>query len=370
MKMIQQHTADTESGFVLVTALTMLGLLTLMSLGMFYSSRSATQTSATAQSSTEAYYYAETAVNYISWAMANDAEFDSFNYPAGSYQHGAFAEPPTLNANIDGDYREWGAFLWHPGPLLRNSDSGDGITGQVKYFDNSPMDGRALCFEDANIFPNCIDVSLSTGDAKRKAAEPALFQISVRLPRYIKLEIAADGSITPSIPQLPHRGPASTPVAGPVIGEDIPDNGAIVWLTAADPNNPNRDIEIFPLDPTNILNPPSPPLYGGAFPSPASCAGGTMADCPCDYSGANGGVAINLGTDVACDAHANASAQDGLNGALNLAAANYPVLGGAYDSAGTGASNMGRWVTSYSIVAYAIGYVNGRPSHLIRAVIR
>jgi len=350
-----------ESGFVLVAALTMLSLLTLMVLGMFHSSKSATQTSGVAQTSTEAYYYAETAVNYISWAMANDAELDSFQYSTGAYQHGAFNEPPTvaagLNTSVDGDYREWGAFMWHPGPLTI-SDSGDGIVGQVKYFDNSPMDQRALCFEDATVFPNCIDVSLSTGDAKRKAAEPSLFQISVGLPRYIKLEIASDGSITPSIPQLPHRGPTSTPVAGPVVGEDIPNNGAIVWLTAGDPNNANRDIEIYPLDPSNILNPNNPVVYGGALPPPTACLGGSMAvgDCPCDYSGTYGGVAINLGTDVACDAHANASALG--------------VVGGAYDTNGTGANNVGQWTTAYRIVAYAIGYVNGRPSHLIRSVIR
>jgi len=331
---------SSESGFVLATALLLLSLLTLMSLGMFYSSKSAIKTSATAQSSTEAYYYAETAINYISWGLANDAEFDSYNYTAAAYQHGAFNEPPTANANIDGDYREWGSYLWHPGPLVNNSDSGDGATGQIKYFDNSPMDQRALCFEDANIFPNCIDVTLSSRDAKRIAADPSLFQISTRLPRYIKLEIAANGSVTPSIPQMPHRTP-------PVVGGDIPTNGAIVWITAADPVNVNRDIEIFPLDPAG--------LYSGLF-APNACAGGTMADCPCDFDGTHGGVAINLATDTACDAHGNASASG--------------ILGGAYDTNNTGATNMGKWIPAYALVAYAIGYVNGRPSHLIRSVIR
>jgi len=314
----------------------MLSLLTLMSLGMYYASKSASQTSAIAKNSTEAYYYTETAINYVSWGLANDAEFDSYNYAAGTYQHGAFNEPPTINSNIDGDYREWGSYLWHPGPTVKNSDLGNGITGQVKYFDNSPMKDRTICFEDADVFSNCIDVTLSSGDAKRTAADPTMYQISVNLPRYIKLEISPDGSISPSIPKLPHH-------SSPVPGEDIPVNGAIVWLTAADPNNPNRDVEIFPLDPAGLY----PVLL-----APNACAGGTMADtppaCPCDYS------TITLSTDVACDAHGNAN--------VNPAS---PVVGGAYS-----APSMGKWIPTYKLVAYAIGYVNGRPSHLIRSVIR
>ncbi|MDQ6982497.1 MAG: PilX N-terminal domain-containing pilus assembly protein, partial [Mariprofundus sp.] len=68
-------TRGNDRGFVLVTSLILLSLLTLMSVAMFYTNRSATQTSSGAQNSTEAYYYAESAVNYIAWALINDAEF-------------------------------------------------------------------------------------------------------------------------------------------------------------------------------------------------------------------------------------------------------------------------------------------------------
>ena len=346
---------ERERGFVLVTSLVLLSLLTLMSLGMFYSSRSAIQVSSGAQRSTEAYYYSETAINYISWALAYDADFDSFDYSANVYQHGAFAEPPTSNASINGDYREWGAFMWNPGATVKNSDSGGGIAGQVKYFDNSPMKDRAICFEDVNVFSNCIDTRLPVADR----VPIVMFQISVKLPRYIKLEIASDGSITPSIPKLPHRSPSSS-TPGPIVGEDIPNNGAVVWLTAVDPNNPNRDIEIFPLDPTTT----NPQLYGGVVPSLDQCiSGGTMADCPCNKND----IYFDLATTAACDAHGGASGISGLYGTQNQSNGQYPVVNGAYDAIAT---DIGRWTAKYGIVAYAIGYVNGRPSHLIRSVIR
>ena len=303
-----------ECGFVLVTVLVMLALLTLLSLTMYFSGRVATQSSQSAQDTTEGYYYAETAVNYMTWAMANDAEFDSHVY-TGTYIHGRFPEPPNIPSQPSfdptkvGDYKELRAYLWNPGPTAI-SDTGKGITGQVMYFDNSPMNKRvnkrAICFQNAAIH-NCIDVSLSPGGR----FQPTMYHISAKLPRYIKLDMASDGTISPSIPELPHH-------KLPVVGQDIPKNGAIVWITAGDPNNNNHDMEIFPLDPASI--------YGGI--APQSCAGGVLPSCPC-----NSAVQA-FATAQACDA------------------------------------NSGQWLPSYNIVVYAIGYVNGRPSHLLRAVIK
>jgi len=300
-----------ECGFVLVTALIMLSLLTLLSVTMYFGSRTGIKISAASQSSTEAYYYAETAISYISWAIANDAEIDNF-------------DPLLPGGNNNGDYQELGAYLWNPGPTVKNSNSGKGITGQVQYFDNSPMGSRTICFEVASVFSNCIDIALP---AKDRVA-PFMNKISAQLPRYIKLDIDSNGFITPSIPSVPHP-------ATPVPGQDIPINGAIVWITAADTANQDRDIEIFPLDPK------IPQVYSaGTFYSPVACDGtGTMADSPpsCPCKGPIPPAA------AACDAHAN---------------------GDAYITA-----NMGKWVTGYSIVAYAVAYVNGKPSHLLRAII-
>jgi len=312
-----------QRGFVLVTSLVLLGLLTLMSLAMFYSGRVATQTSSTAQSSTEAYYYTETAVNYIAWALANDAEFDNHTY-TGTYVAAPFGDPPkpdTPSPANAGDFNELLGYTFNPGPTGEAGASavdtpGPYTAGQLMYFDNSPMSRRHLCLQDATLFNNCVDVTVDPATR----VEPSMNKISAQLPRYIKLDIAADGSITPSIPSLPHH-------ATPVVGQDIPENGAIVWMTAGDPNpaNANHDIEIFPLAPTV---PPADP-YPGVDP-PSACMGGTLPNCPCDAIN----DAANYAIAVACDA------------------------------------NTGQWLTSYyTLVIYAIGYVNGKPSHILRSVI-
>jgi len=306
-----------ESGFVLVTALIMLSLLTLMSLGMYFTSRTATQTSGTAQSSTEAYYYAETAINYMTWALANDAEFDNFTY-TGAFVASPFGEPNyPANANAIGDREELGSYMWDPGPTAISA-SGNGIIGQLMYFDNTPMGSRVICFEDATIFSNCIDVTV---DPATRVA-PTMYNISTSLPRYIKLDISATGVITPTIPQLPHQDP-------PVVGQDVPQNGAVVWITAGSASNVDRDIEIFPLDPASV--------NGGS--AATACAAGQMPSCPCDFTTI--GAAANP---VACEAHATGDA--------------------------TAAAGRGAWVDGpFPIVIYAIGYVNGKATHLLRAVV-
>jgi len=329
----------TERGFVLVTALIMLSLLTLMSLAMFYANRSATQTSATGQSTTEAYYYAETAVHYIAWALANDAELDNFTY-SGTYQAAPFGEPnvPTTAPAV-GDFTELRTYLWDPGPIGQAGSSAvdtnpsDWTSGQLMYFDNSPLrtdasNYRPICFYAqpdpgtgvALTYPNCIDVLLDADDSRRIAAQPSMGNISTTLPRYIKLKIASTGVVTPSIPSLPHQNP-------PVVGEDIPLNGAIVWLTAVDATDPDKDIEIFPLDPSGL---------NGGF-SPAACDGGLVTTCPCPAP-----VLLPDGSPDPTDPYLTAQACD---------------------------ANTGQWLSNYGVAAYAIGYVNGKASKILRAVI-
>lgn len=306
-----------ERGFVLASSLILLSLLTLMSVAMFYTSRSAIQTSASAQNSTEAYYYAETAINYMSWALINDAEFDSFKGYTGNYIAGAFAEPPEpSNAKNVGDYTELRAYLWHPG-VSKNSD------GQLMYLDNSPMQNREVCFQDAATFANCIDVTVP------KPVQPVMEKISSRLPRYIKLDIDANGNVAPSIPKTPHH-------TTPVVGEDIPKNGAIIWLSAADANNVDHDIEIFPLDPSDKYN---------GVAKPETCAGGTLPDCPCTAPKNISPTPPDYSPDPT-DPNYN-----------------------AYMAAQACDANTGQWLSSYSITVYAIGYVNGKPSHMLRSVI-
>ncbi len=291
-----------QRGFVLPMALIVLTLLTLLALTLYFSGRSGIQTSATAQRSTQAFYFAEAGINYMTWALNNDADFDSFN-AGGAYAFSASEPTFPANAAQVGDYTELLAYLWYPGPAIISDTQAAGKSGQMLYFDNTPMGSRYICAENAANFPNCIDFSLPAS----QRVSPVMANISTHLPRYIKLEMTADGTISPSIPKLPHRTP-------PVVGEDVPKNGAIVWLTAG---TASKDIELFPLDPSD--------LYGGT--NPALCLGGLLPSCPCNRADAA------YTTAQACDA------------------------------------NTGNWLASYGLVAYAIGYVDGRPTAIVRAVV-
>jgi len=289
-----------ERGFVLATSLVMLSLLTLLSLAMYYNASSAIETSRSAQQSTQAYYYAETAIHYMEWAWRNQAEFDSYLYTGGYVHSPAFGEPfyqPTpsnlrpSDAVNRGDRYELNFFTWDPGPTEISDVSPAGTSGQVLYFDNSPMANRAICWP----------ISLcNSGNL------PVMYHISSKipgvqpgLPRYIRLDIDASGKITPEIPKLPHRNP-------PVVGQDIPDNGAVVWLTAGDVS---QDYEIDP-----VISPDTP----------------NSASLACSGSGEPPNTVP--GTATGCD------------------------------------KTNSQW-RHYSVVIYAIGYVDGRASRLLRAVI-
>ena len=272
-----------EQGFVLATSLVMLLLLTMLAVGAMYSGTVAQQTSSVAQKSTQAFYYAETAIHYMTWALANDADFDGVN-------------PSSVPANASsvGDASELFANLSDPGPITLA-----GVGGQVRYFDN-----RAL--NDRN------GITWSTGGS----LSPSFANISTILPRYIKLEISVDGSgnpvVSPSMPAL-----NGSNIHGTTPGTDVPVNGAVVWITAG-------------IEPT----PGAEPVDAETWVPTSLATSGTdcMADalCPC-----------------------NGSASAANDGQI------------CYTDAG-GTSG---WVDSYSIVAYAIGYVDGKAVRMIRAAI-
>jgi hypothetical protein len=372
-----------QRGFILVTALIMLSLLTLLSLGMYMSSRSAIQTSASAQRTTEAYYYAETAINYITWALANDAELDNFTYP-GTYQAGPFGEPnvPSTVATV-GDFTELKTYLWAPGPIGQagssavDTDLTAYTSGQLKYFDNSPLytdanNNRPICFYSevdpgagvSLTYPNCIDILLDPTDSRRISAQPSMENISASLPRYIKLEISSTGVVTPSIPSLPHRNP-------PVAGEDIPLNGAVVWLTATaaetaggiPPPDPDQDIEIFPLDPATDPADLTSGVNGGIDPK----------TCNIDIVDLNG---FPVASDVdgrslqksVCPCTAPNAVYD-VNQIPAYQADPVDVNYAPFMAAQACDANSGKWLSNYRVAVYAIGYVNGKPSKLLRAVI-
>jgi len=279
---------QSERGFVLVTSLIMLTLLTLLSVAMFYNGRTSILVSSSAQQSTEGSYYAQTALNYIIWATRNDAEFDAYDFSGAPVNDSSAVDPaifPALStpssASTVGDWSELTANYWDPGPTVISDTLAAGISGQVMYCDNTPFASRAI------VWPT--------------ATDPTLYHISTSLPRYIRLDIDSSGNVTPSIPALPHA-------ATPVVGADIPNNGAIVWLTTG---NSKMDFEV---DPTRATCSGTPPTYA-----------------------------------VACDAN---PPDANLSGWLLTTG----VLEGKEDQHG--------------IVAYAIGYVEGRPSSVVRAQIQ
>jgi len=302
---------ETERGFVLATSLVMLSLMTLLAIAMYYNSKSAIQISGSAQHSTEGRYYAETGSNYMIWAINNDAEFDSYN--AIVAKSGGFSEPtpyPAVASSV-GDKIELESYYQDPGPTAISDTLSAGTSGQVKYFDNTPMAGRAICVEYTisvpDPFPNCINLKQLPTDR----FAPTLYHISTNLPRYIVLEISSNGVITPSIPTLPHR---ATPVVNdpmaPNIDADVPKNGAIVWLTSG---NSLMDFEVDA--------------------SLAACNAATM---PADVLG--------------CDKNPPTANPDGWLHSVSPFTANNE--------------------DQYGIVVYSIGYVNGRPSSIIRAQIK
>lgn len=295
-----------EEGFVLATSLVILLLLTMLSIGVMYSGSVSQQTSTIARDSTEAFYYAETGINYMGWALNNDAEFDS--YPGTTVvkrASGTFAEPAlpaSPTASTVGDRYELFANMLDPGPTAISDSSAAGTSGQIMYFDNRSI------FDGAGAEVRSVRWPLPT-DGSGNAILPVFANISVSLPRYIKLEIDTNGNITPTIPALPHASP-------PVAGVDVPNNGAIVWVTAG---NETEDAYIY--TPTDINN------------VNASCE--ADINCPC-RTGASPAPAVPYQAGQTCYV---------------------PVSG------------TPSWEYSFNVVAYAIGYVDGKAVRMIRAVI-
>ncbi len=331
-----------QAGFVLPTSLVLLALLTMLALSVYFGSLSTQKMSAAAQRTTQGYYYAETAANYMQWVLAEDAEMDNYaSYPTGS---GAFGEPlgnfPTVYGTFSnvGDASELAAYLFNPGPVEISDTTANGVLGQIKYFDNTPLVARAIKWPDAKTNP------------------PVFEDIYTLLPRYIMIEIDATGNITPSIPTLPHSG-----------ANQIPNNGAIVWITGGwdDPTTGERDLQIIPLD---------------AY----SCAWGTINSTwtagdaklgQCDTMVAANAPRVNSYYPHVATAGTAVTYPNGQT------VAPYPVSVSPTPLpprtlCSTTAPNVAfaqacdaysGWLqTNYRTVIYALGYVNGKPMRLVR----
>jgi len=194
-----------ERGFVLVASMVVMGLLLVLSIGLWYRSVMNQQLSGSGQNATHAFYYAETAINYIALALDNDAELDG-QLPAND---------PGGNANLYGDWTalsQLNTFL--PGPTTLG-----GADGQLAYFDNRPTANRnGFVFDGAN--PSSLSPVFST------------LISSGQMPQHLVLNIDSSGNITLPTP--------SYTTAEPAAGF----NGALVWLTAVD--STNSDVQLDP----------------------------------------------------------------------------------------------------------------------------
>ncbi len=384
-----------QRGFVLPTSLVMMLLMTVLSIAVYYGVSVSQSTSASAKSSTAAFYYAETGANYLIWALKNDAEFDSYTYPnpvdtTGGVVRYSFNEPytrptPTLTgsgkvfdpllatpqavlndvyayAYAAGDYSEWQANKGNPSAADSVTGTFDGYSypGQLMYFDNSTLASRPVACLGTPTAP-CVPAIV-------------LENIHVNAPRYIRLDIDSDGKITPALP--PYN--AAAPHHGSVVGVDIPQNGAIVWLTAGDSYT---DRELVPIDKYFA---PFQDAYGNAIvinnnnPIAASDVATGTRDPTGNALLGLGGIPVVLqdalgnffttssittaaGYYQTVDMYCSIYDQD-----RNLRPSGvFPELLIACDK------NGGGWLqnTQYSLVAYAIGYVDGQPRKLIRVVL-
>ncbi len=321
-----------EKGFILATSLVMMLLMTMLTAAVFISVDATQKSSISAESSAEAFYYAETAVEYMKWSLDNDADFDSYTYPSAVKTSGAdvytFAEPDVRgsatgdpytylpNPKAVGDYTEWRANRFNPsgdntvkkidGTYVQNTGGLD-VYGQLMYYDNSPLADRMISYQNDDIYSN--------GEAEL----PELFEIHENLPRYIMLTIGNDGTITPSMPPVNDTAPWHNNVEG----TDYPTNGALVWLTGG---NRTDDYEIDPVD--NYYAPLVDVNVNPVNWDPYAAYIGRLA---CDLN-------EGLGKDL----------QDESAACLT----------------------SGTWVddADYGLVIYALGYVRGKPQRLVRVV--
>jgi len=360
MKMFKSG-IQSEQGFVLATSLVMLMLLTVLSIGVYFGTVASQKTSAAAESATEAFYYAETGINYIGWSLKNDAEFDSYTYPqfvdtaaTGGTDRHSFGEPDVRTSLLPfavGDTVEWGINQGHPSgeDAVVGTFDGANYYGQVMYFDNSPLSGRALSWPHASAYA------------------PTLDGIHTKLPRYIRLDIDDNGNVTPALP--PYS--VAAPHHGSVVGVDIPKNGAIVWITGG---YQDADYEIVPFDRQFT---PFVDMYSNATVSNTIeiDAAGTRALWTKDAAGNylvgtdlqyQGGLLFPnpLGTfytNYPCDIYAftEVDIACGRTEDLTVALTN-PLTYDAYT-----------WLTTanYGMVAYAIGYTDGKPRKILRVVL-
>lgn len=182
-------TRPKERGFILIATMVMLMLLTIMAIGLFYRGRINQQSSYADRDATQGFYYAETGLNYLMWALnptaLNDVNFDTTGTGCGA---------------TTTDYAQ----------LLYAATNGIDPSTCVKYFDNRTLADRTTYTKGGVLYP--WPKNLTFLSPPLEAAFP---------PNFLKMRISSTQVVTIT-PVISARG-GVLPSDG---------NGAALWVTA------------------------------------------------------------------------------------------------------------------------------------------
>jgi len=213
-----------DEGFVLITTLVLIVVLTILGIGLYYRSVVNQQVSALSLQTTKAEYYAESAINYVTWALYRDPDARD---PYSAWDH-----------DLDLDSHTSGTIAEDRAALQASPESPD---VQLLYFDNRPVNLRDVVF-DPYTYPTkgYKDFTLATIGLP---AEP--------YGGYLLFE--ADTSTGMLQDPYAFRLPSTQPLTN-----TEPQNGAVLWLTAADAISNNAifdgaDIEARNLDEYDLI---------------------------------------------------------------------------------------------------------------------
>jgi len=367
--MKQRALKTSEQGFILATSLVMLVLLTMLSIATYYGTIISQQTSASAQESTQSFYYAETGLNYVAWALKNDAEFDAYPYNTATKEPILRKDPygnVILNSIVVGDRREWEANKGNPSNhqmihTTFTTGAPKDIYGQLGYFDNRSLNQRPVGLIQitaggvTNVYTTAFGVYYDS--VKKSRVSPVFHDIYAQLSGYIRLDIKLDGTITPSFsPYGKHEKMSNGKLMA-----DVPDKGAIVWLTAGDPYSD------FQLSPVDTFAAPMLDKYSSPLASTSLHINGSTAWASNPLNPDVWGRTVNVNQTLtptsyymalACDVYTYTNANIACEQAMDVATGK-PIVG------------IGQWLTKkqYGLVVYAIGYSGGKARKMIRMVI-
>lgn len=177
------HERQDERGFVLVTTLVLLMIMTIMGIALFYKNQVNQDSSLTSAQSTQGYYLAEAGINYIAWVL-----YDNPSNPSIVNQISLVGNNPSTDPDATN-------LLNHPDQVANNT---------LGYFDINNTIGYNPQTQATN-FP----INMAT--------------VTTWAPPHVALDITTNVQNVPDISYEAWNNGNSFP----------PGNGAIVWIAPA-----------------------------------------------------------------------------------------------------------------------------------------